>query len=477
MTGKQVIAVDLGAESGRVMQATLQRDRVELQEIHRFPNVPVQLRDALHWDILRLWQEIQEGIKKSGADVSSIGVDTWGIDFGLLDRNGSLLANPVHYRDKRTDGMMEWVFDRVPRRAIFERTGIQFMPINTLYQLASLAACNSPLLEAGATLLTIPDLINYWLTGEKYGEFTFATTTQCYNPRNGGWDNETLKAIGVPTEWFPPIIQPGTRIGDYHKIPVIAPATHDTGSAVVAVPTTTPNFAYLSSGTWSLIGLEVNEPVINDDAYAANVTNEGGVAGTFRLLKNVMGLWLIQQCQATWQAQGVTYSYERLMSLAAEAEPFAALIDPDDPSFLAPGDMPTRIRAFCQKTHQSIPRTEGQILRTVCESLALKYRYVLDKMLALTGRYIERLHIIGGGTQNTLLCQMTADAVGHLVITGPIEATALGNAIVQYIALGELEDIAQARHLLSMSLDTRVYEPTAMVVWEEQYQRFKELLG
>jgi rhamnulokinase len=320
-------------------------------------------------------------------------------------------------------------------------------------------------------------LINYWLTGEKYGEFTFATTTQCYNPRMGGWDNETLKSIGIPTEWFPPIIQPGTFVGEYHKIPVIAPACHDTGSAVVAVPTTTPNFAYLSSGTWSLIGLEVNEPVINDDAYEANVTNEGGVAGTFRLLKNVMGLWLIQQCQATWQAQGVTYSYDRLMSLAAEAEPFAALIDPDDPSFLAPGDMPTRIRAFCQKTQQSIPRSEGQILRTVCESLALKYRYVLDKMLALTGRHIERLHIIGGGTQNTLLCQMTADAIGHLVITGPIEATALGNAIVQYIALGELDNIEQARHLLSMSLDTRVYEPTAGLVWEEQYQRFKELLG
>jgi rhamnulokinase len=476
MSGKHVIAVDLGAESGRVMQVSLSGEHLHQQEVHRFSNIPVQVNRTLYWDVLRLWRDITDGIKAAAPGTASLGVDTWGVDFGLLDRDGNLLANPVHYRDSRTDGMMEWVFARVPRRTVFERTGIQFMQLNTLYQLASLAASNSPLLEVGATLLTLPNLFNYWLTGERLCEFTHATTTQCYDPRAADWDRETLLALGIPTSLFPPIVPPGTVIGEYDDIRVIAPACHDTGSAVVAAPATTREYAYLSSGTWSLLGLEVTSPVISDAAYEANVTNEGGAGGTFRFLKNVVGLWLAQQCQATWQAQGVTYSYERLMGLAAEAKPFYALIDPDDPSFLTPGDMPTRIRDFCRRSGQSMPESEGQVLRAVYESLALKYRYALDNLIRLSGQTVNRLHIIGGGARNTLLCQMTADALGRLVITGPAEATALGNAIVQLITLGELANVAQARELLSRSIETQVYEPGATALWEAQYERFKSLL-
>jgi rhamnulokinase len=373
--------------------------------------------------------------------------------------------------------MYEWVFERVPRRTVFERTGIQFMIINTLYQLASMVNANDPLLDHAATFLPIPDLFNYWLTGEKTAEFSHASTTQIYNPRARDWDFETLQTIGVPTELFGPITQPGTRIGAYNGIPVIAPACHDTGNAVVAVPTTTSNYAYLSSGTWSLLGLEVTEPVINDAAYAANVTNEGGAYGTFRLLKNVMGLWIAQQCRATWLHQGTEYSYDQLTSAAMKAEPFRSLIDPDDDLFLPPGDMPARIREFCQRTGQPVPETVGQVMRAVYESLALKYRYSLDQLVDLTGAQIDRLHIIGGGTQNLLLNQMTADATGRVVITGPVEATALGNAIVQFITLGELDNVAQAREILSKTVGTTTYEPDRMDAWQAAYERFQTYLA
>jgi rhamnulokinase len=472
MTTKDVLAVDLGAESGRIIRVGFDGSQFQFEEIHRFPNTPVQTRGTLHWDVLRLWHEITTGIHAAGQDVAGIGVDTWGVDYALLDRDGNLLANPVHYRDSRTDGMPEWVFERVPRRTVFERTGIQFMVINTLYQLASMVRYQSPLLDTAATLLPIPDLFNFWLSGTRSAEFSHASTFQCYNPRVGGWDYETLQAVGFPTDILPPIIQPGTHIGHYNGIPVIAPACHDTGSAVVGVPTTTPDFAYLSSGTWSLIGLEVREPVINDAAYAANVTNEGGAYGTFRLLKNVMGLWLAQQCRATWQQQGTDYSYEQLTSNAMQAEPFRSLIDPDAPEFLPPGDMPARIRAFCQRTGQPQPETTGQIMRTVYESLALKYRYALDKLVDLTGRSVDRLHIIGGGSQNRLLNQMTADATGRVVIAGPVEATALGNAIVQFITLGELDHIAQAREILRQTMGTALFTPKHTADWQAAYERF-----
>lgn len=472
-----VIAVDLGAESGRVARVKFDGERLKLDEVRRFANTPVQAGGTLHWDVLGLWREISAGIEQAGTNAAGIGVDAWGVDCALLDRDGKLIGNPVHYRDRRTEGMFEWVFARMPRREVFERTGIQFMIINTLYQLASMAATNSAQLEAAATYLALPDLINYWLTGEKACEFTHATTTQFYNPRAGDWDRQLLAQVGLPTQIFGDVVQPGTRIGAYQGIPVFTSASHDTGSAVVAVPTTTTDYAYLSSGTWSLIGLEVNAPVINDASYAANVTNEGGVYGTFRLLKNVMGLWIAQQSRATWRAVGQEYSYDDLTRLARDAEPFRSLIDPDDPIFLPPGDMPARIVAFCQRTRQPVPETPGQFMRAVYESLALKYRLALESMTALSGKSYSRLHIIGGGTQNRLLCQMTADALGRTVIAGPVEATAMGNAIVQLIALGEIGDLAQARQIVSRSVETVTYEPRETSAWDDAYGRFQGLVS
>ncbi|HEX2905464.1 MAG TPA: rhamnulokinase family protein, partial [Phototrophicaceae bacterium] len=400
MTSKHVIAVDLGAESGRVMRIGFDGERLHLEEVHRFPNMAVMVGGTLHWDVLRLWHEITTGIKLAG-EAASIGVDTWGVDFGLLDRDGHLLANPVHYRDARTNDMMEWVFERVPRREVFERTGIQFMQLNTLYQIASLVKNQSPVLENAALFLTIPDLLNYWLSGARVSEFTIATTTQFYNPRAQGWDTELLERIGVPTRILPEIVPSGTRLGDYNGIPVIATAGHDTGSAVAAVPTITQNYAYLSSGTWSLLGLELDNPVINEAAYTANMTNEGGVEGKFRFLRNITGMWLVQQSRQTWQEQtGKTFEYAELAALAEAAAPFRSLVDPDDNDFMAPGDMPSRVRKFCERTGQPQPETPGQVTRAIYESLALKYRHALEQQIAVSGQTVERLHIIGGGSRN-----------------------------------------------------------------------------
>ncbi len=478
MTNKRVVAIDLGAESGRVIAASFNGQSLELQVIHRFPNVPVRARTTLYWDALRLFHDMTEGIaaaKRSSA-VDSIGIDTWGVDWALLDRNGELIGSPVHYRDSRTDGMMEWVFERVPKRTLFERTGIQFMQINGLYSLASLVKNCSPQLDIAAHFLTIADLFNYWLTGAKTCEFTHVTTQQMFNPRTGNWDWETLNAVGIPTGIFGEIVPSGTSLGEYDGIKVIAPAVHDTGSAVVAVPTITRDYCYISSGTWSLIGLEMPQPIINDDSYRANLTNEGGVEGTYRLLKNIMGLWLIQQSRATWRASGQDYTYETLIELAAAAEPFRSLFDPDDPVFLPPGDMPARIQRLCADSGQPIPETPGQILRSIMESLALKYRFVLDNLIAISAQPVERIHIIGGGTQNTLLCQMTANACQRPVYAGPVEATALGNAIVQLIALGELGSVAEARQMLADSLDLAVYRPSDADAWAEASSRFRSLV-
>lgn len=476
MTNLSVAAVDLGAESGRVMAGRFDGSRITLDESYRFINDPVWVGDTLYWDSLRLWNDIKAGLRKVG-DVSAIGVDTWGVNLALLDKNGQLIANPVHYRDNSTDGMMEWVFERMPRRDVFEQTGIQFMQINGVYWLASLTKNQAPVLEIADTLLTIADLFNYWLSGSKTCEFTHLTTTQLYNPTQGDWAYELVQAIGVSTDILPPIVQPGTTIGKYEGVPVIAPACHDTGSAVIGVPTTTENYAYLSSGTWSLLGVEVDKPVINDATYAANLTNEGGYDGTFRLLKNIMGLWIAQQCRRTWEQAGQSYSYEELTPMAEAAEPFRSFIDPDLTVFLKPGDMPSRIREYCQQTGQPIPETHGQIIRCVYESLALKYRLVLDMLIEASGRIVDKLHIIGGGVQNQLLCQMTANAIGRPVIAGPIEATAMGNVMVQLIAQGELANIAEARAMLSQSVAPVEYQPQATDEWEAQIARYKELIA
>ena len=475
MSARHVIAIDLGATSGRVMDVAFDGAALGLKEVHRFPNIPVQTPSLLHWDVLRLWREITVGIGGVGA-AASIGLDCWGVDYALLDSAGELLGNPAHYRDPRTEGAMEWVFARMPRREIFQRTGIQFMPLNALYQLAASIRDGSPQLENAATLLTIADLFNYWLTGSKTCEFTEATTMQLYNPALGDWDRDIMDAVGIPTDLLTPIAEPGTRIGAYQGIDVILPACHDTGSAVVAVPSTTENYAYLSSGTWSLLGLELDEAIISDASYAANLTNEGGYGGTWRLLKNIMGLWVVDQCRAAWAAQGADYSFEQLTAMVESAAPVKAFIEPDDPAFLPPGNMPARVVDFCRRSGQAAPESHAEIMATVYVSLAYKYRYVLEQLLAVSGRAVDRLHIIGGGSRNALLNQMTADAIGRPVVAGPAEATATGNAIAQLIAIGELGSVAEARALLSESDENRLYEPRDSAAWNDNYQRFCALL-
>lgn len=475
MSAEHVIAVDLGASSGRVMDVAYDGHSLQLQEIHRFPNIPIQTPHKLYWDVLRLWHEITLGIAKAD-QAASIGVDSWGVDYALLDADGELLANPVHYRDPRTDGSMDWTFERMPRREIFERTGIQFMPLNGLFQLASVIRDGGRLLDYADTLLTIADLFNYWLTGSKTCEFTEATTLQLYNPHQQDWDRDIMQAVGIPSDILTPIVPSGTKIGSYQGLDVIAPACHDTGSAVVAVPATTANYAYLSSGTWSLLGLELKEAIITDAAYAANVTNEGGYENTYRLLKNIMGLWVADQCRATWQAGGTAYSFEQLEALVTAANPFKAFIDPDDPSFLAPGDMPTRVVDYCRQSGQILPENDAELMAAVYASLAYKYRYVLEQLIAVSGQRVDQLHIIGGGSKNALLNQMTANATGRPVIAGPAEATAIGNAIVQLISIGKLRDVAQARVMLSESMDTVYYEPQNTSAWDGNYTRFCALL-
>jgi rhamnulokinase len=478
LASKIVLAVDLGAESGRVMAVHFDGRTLRLEELHRFPNTTVRLRDTLYWDFLRLWKDIQDGLRKGlPLRPASAGVDTWGVDFALLDSHGELAGNPVHYRDRRTEGMMEKAFTIVPREEIFFQTGIQFMQINTLYQMLSLVESRSPQLEIAATFLTAPDLLNYWLTGVKACEFSNATTTQMFNPRTHAWALPLLDSLGIPTQIFPQIVPPGTELGSYEGIPVIAPACHDTGSAVAAMPTRTTDFAYISSGTWSLVGLEIEAPLITEAALEANVTNEGGVYGTFRLLKNVTGLWILQQCRKSWAAQGEEYTYPELASMASQSAPFQAFIDPDDPRFLPPGDHPQRVKDYCAETGQSVPGSPGGVVRCILESLALKSRQVLDLLRTLTVRPVETLHIGGGGAQNGLLSQFTADATGLKVVAGPVEATVIGNALVQLISLGELADLDQARQVVAEMEGLRAYEPLDPGAWDEAYRRFQGIHG
>jgi len=480
------LAFDLGAESGRAMLGQFDGERVQLSEVHRFPNGPVYLPDGMHWDVLRLWTEIKQSMglvaREHGGNLAGVGLDTWGVDFGLLDRDGALVSNPYHYRDSRTDGMLDEAFRRVPREEIFEQTGIQFMPLNSLYQLLAMVVGRSPALDIAETFLTMPDLFNYWLTGRKVCEFSNATTTQCYDPRKKGWANPLLERLGIPTHIFPEIVPPGTVLGQLSPsvaeevglrpkggLPVIAPACHDTGAAVAAVPAEGSDFAWISSGTWSIMGAELPEPVINEQSLSFNFTNEGGVCGTFRFSRNIMGLWLVQECRRTWARQGKEFSYDELTQMAIEAKPFQAVIDPDYGDFLKPGDMPDRIRAFCHKTNQPLPQSKGAIIRCALEGIALKYRWVLERVEGMLERGLEPVYIVGGGTQNRLLSQFTADAIGRPVITGPIEATATGNIIMQAMALGHLASLEEGRQVVRNSFDVVSYEPSGQLGWEEAY--------
>jgi rhamnulokinase len=485
------LAFDLGAESGRAMLGRFDGERLALSEIHRFANVPVALPDGLHWDVLRLWAEIKQGMalaaRDYGAGLAGLGLDTWGVDFALLDREGGLVANPHHYRDSRTDGMIEEAFRRVPRAEIFEQTGIQIMPINGLYQLLSMVVSRSPALEVARTFLTIPDLFNYWLTGRAACEFSNATTTQCYDPRRRDWARPLLDGLGIPTAIFPEIVPSGTALGrllpavaeetGLGSIPVIAPACHDTGSAVAAVPAAEPFFAWISSGTWSVMGAELPAPVINAQSLAFNITNEGGVGGTFRFCKNVMGLWLVQECRRTWAHQGEEYSYDDLARMAAQAAPFQAVIDPDYGEFLKPGDMPARVHAYCQATGQAAPESKGALIRCLLEGIALKYRWVLERLEEILGHRLDPIHIVGGGTRNRLLSQFTADATGRRVVTGPAEATAAGNVVVQAMALGHVASLDEGRAVVRNSFDVATFEPGDRSGWEEAYAKLLALMN
>jgi len=480
------LAFDLGAESGRAVLGLLRDDRLALEELHRFPNVVVRRGESLAWNIPGLFDGIKHGMALAAArDTAplSLGLDTWGVDFGLVARDGALLDLPRTYRDPRTQGALESFLGRIPREEVYRRTGVQFLPFNSLFQLHAMRAANDPLLARADGILFVPDLFHHLLTGKRTSEFTFATTTQLYNPREGDWDDALLEALGLPRRLFAEIVGPGTALGPVREevrretglaTRVIAVATHDTASAVAAVPAEDEGFAYISSGTWSLVGAEVAEPVITADALRFNFTNEGGVARTFRLLKNVMGLWLVQGCRRAWGLEG-TGAYARLTDAAKAADAWRSLVDPDDPSFFNPPDMPEAIRRFCRATGQTEPESEAATVRAALDSLALKYRLVLEQLEALRGRPATVVHVVGGGARNGLLCQLTADAAGVPVIAGPAEATAIGNLLVQALAAGALDSLAAARSVVRASFAPERYEPRGGREVRAALARFREL--
>src|SRR5438552_1322609 len=489
MMEKKILALDLGAESGRGVLGLFDGRKLKLEVVHRFPNGPVRTLETMHWDVLRLYGEMLTTLRRCAADhgeIASLGVDTWGVDFALLGRGGTLLGNPRHYRDPHTEGIMELAFGKVPRAEIFRQTGLQFMRFNSLFQLLALQRDRSPLLDVAENLLFMPDLFHYFFTGLKVNEFTNATTSQIYDLTAKRWAYSLVKAFELPGRILGTIVNPGTVLGPLRTsvatetgmkpVPVIAPATHDTGSAIAAVPAQRNSWAYISSGTWSLMGAELPAPLINDKAQEYNFTNEGGVGGTIRFLKNIMGLWLVQECRCAWERETKTYSYEDLTRLAEAAPAFVSIVNPDDSNFILPASMPQALAEFCRKSGQAAPKEPGAVVRCALESLALRYRWVLERLEELLGRKLETIHVVGGGCQNTLLCQFTADACNRPVLAGPVEATAIGNVLIQAIGLGILSSLAEAREVVRNSFEVRTYVPKEPSRWEEPYQRFLKLL-
>lgn len=484
------VAVDLGAESGRVLGGSIYESKLDLREIHRFTNQPVRTSDGLHWDVLRLYRDILDGLAAALSslphEIRSVAIDSWAVDFGLLDERGVLLGNPWHYRDDRVSGMMERAFGSISAEDIYRTTGIQFLQFNTVYQL--LAMLESPVLGCAQHLLMIPDLLAYWLTGEMRQEFTNVSTTQLLDARSGDWAREIIARLGIPDHLFGKVSQPGVEIGTLmpgvavelgatDPVEVVLAASHDTASAVVAVPARDESFAYISSGTWSLVGLETPGPILTREAMASNFTNEGGFAHTNRFLKNVMGLWLLQECRNTWARQGNVWEYDDLSAIAAAELGTIAIIDPDHESFLPPGDMPERIRRYCERTGQQVPVTTAQVARCIFESLAVKYRHVLTQAATISGREIGAVHIVGGGSRNSLLCQLTADATRLPVYAGPAEATAIGNVLVQAYAAGEVASLGQMRELVRNAAEPVLYEPAGSPgLWDAVYERLLRLL-
>jgi rhamnulokinase len=489
------LALDLGAESGRGVLGRFNGETLVLDELHRFPNSPVRMLDTLHWDLPRLYEECKVALRKAVAcstDLDGVAVDTWGVDFGLIGSNDTLLSNPVHYRDSRTDGMIEAVCARISRERIYEITGLQFLPFNTIYQLFALRSQASPLLDVAETLLMMPDLFAWLLTGRRAVERTDASTTQLLDPRNSSWSDEICRTLALPRHIFPRLIDAGSEIGSLRQdvaeeigissLSVLATAGHDTAAAVAAIPTkstisaTYPDWCYLSSGTWSLMGVEVAGPIINTMTLKYNFTNEGGISGTTRLLKNIMGLWIVQECRRAWARQGQDQSYDELMARAQEAPPFVSLVDPDDHSFLFPGDMPERIAQFCRRTEQPVPPSEGAMTRCALESLALKYRWTLGRLEEILNTQINVIHVVGGGSKNALLCQFTADACARPVLAGPVEATALGNALIQAMGRRRISSVADLRSVVARSFPVVQFEPHYTEAWDAAAERFATLL-
>ncbi|WP_062176925.1 rhamnulokinase [Dysgonomonas macrotermitis] len=478
-------AFDLGATSGRSILGTISGDKVELKELTRFPNKIIRIHDKYYWDIFALFDELKNGLKTLSTlniEIDAIGIDTWGVDFVYLGKDGTLLSQPRSYRDPYTNGVPEEYFKIVPKKEVYNLTGIQIMNFNSIFQLYAAKREGSVAINSANDLLFIPDALSYMLTGKKVCEYTIASTSQLLNPRTKNFEAKLFNAMGVDPSIIQPIVMPGEMIGyvmesvvkecGIGKIPVIAVAGHDTGSAIVAIPADNENFAYLSSGTWSLMGIEVKDPIINDDSYNMNFTNEGGVDETTRFLKNITGMWLLEQCRKEWESEGKSYTYSQIVEMSNSVQGFLSFIDPDDNSFANPESMLKAISAFCQKTKQKVPVSDAEFIRCIFDSLALKYRYVLECLKKIAPFPIEKLHVIGGGSKNNLLNQATANSIGIPVIAGPCEATALGNIMIQARGLGLVNSLEEVRTIIKNSVMPKIFVPQDTELWDAAYQNF-----
>jgi rhamnulokinase len=480
MTTRTYLACDLGAESGRVMRGTLHDGRLEMEEMHRFPTGGIAIAGTLRWDLPRILDELRTGIRLAAAKgrIDGISTDSWGVDYVLTSSQEAVVSLPYHYRDARGDSAFQRVFLLAPRELVYQETGIQFMPFNTLFQLQWDASRRPGMVAQADRFLFIADWMNWAFSGVGVAEETLASTSQLYNPHTRQWSSELIRRCALPERLFPAVVPAGSVLGP--ALPelgagaaqVIASASHDTGAAVAAVPAEGEGWAYLSCGTWSLLGVEAPAPIVTREALVESYTNELGVAGTVRFLKNIVGLWIVQECRRTWEAQGQKWDYAELTRLAGEAKPFAALIDPTDPRFAGPGDMPAKIAAFCRERGQTAPDGVGATVRCALESLALAYRRALDTLEGLTSQKLSRLHIVGGGSKNRLLMQFAANATGRTVITGPVEATAIGNLLIQGMALGHVKDLAELRAIVRRSFPTEDLHPQDHAAWEAAYKRF-----
>lgn len=485
---KRVLAFDFGASSGRAIIGCFDGDKITLEEVHRFSNDPVSVGGTVYWDVLRLFYEIKQGIIKAkiAGGFDSIGIDTWGVDFGLIDSEGKLMENPVHYRDARTAGLVDEAFKTMPKEKLYGITGIQFMELNTLFQLISLKKYRPWMLERADKMLFMPDIFGYMLTGKMCAEYSIASTSQLIDLDKRTWSKEILDAFGIKESVFAPLVQPGTVLGELSKevceecgvdpVPVISVCGHDTQSAITSVPCEDGDFAFLSSGTWSLFGTELDKPIVNETSMNINITNEGGFDGSTGFLKNIIGLWLIQESRRQWKREGKEYSYADLEKLALAAEPFKCFIDPDAPEFVPHGNIPERVREFCRKTGQYVPETVGEIMRCIYESLAMKYRLTFEKLRECTERDYPVIHVIGGGTKDGLLCQMTANSCDRTVKAGPIEATVMGNVAVQLMSNGSVKNIGQARKIVAESSELKTFEPKDTDKWAEAYKDFLKII-